>query len=245
MAQIFTMEIDASDLQDKITRLQANMTEAQFERAMYGIFQRTGRHVAQILRKDLPQKYEVKPGDISASVKSPQLSMGFGGVGCSIPIRAVRGKIGSQYRASGGAHGWNSVKRKYKVKGIIPAKYRVPGAAIFWGSSAGSIHHVAYLWKPVKAGHPEGDWYIIEARGVSYGVVSGKLLSRKPDYWGLMDKYFDYSDEAMIETPVETVIVSPTLAGFFAGAGFASCATGAGLVSAALALYATAASRAS
>lgn len=119
MAQIFTMEIDASDLQDKITRLQANMTEAQFERAMYGIFQRTGRHVAQILRKDLPQKYEVKPGDISASVKSPQLSMGFGGVGCSIPIRAVRGKIGSQYRASGGAHGWNSVKRKYKVKARV------------------------------------------------------------------------------------------------------------------------------
>lgn len=119
MAQIFTMEIDASDLQDKITRLQANMTEAQFERAMYGIFQRTGRHVAQILRKDLPQKYEVKPGDISTAVKSPQLSMGFGGVGCSIPIRAVRGKIGSQYRASGGAHGWNSVKRKYKVKARV------------------------------------------------------------------------------------------------------------------------------
>lgn len=131
MAQIFTMEIDASDLQGKITRLQANMTEAQFERAMYGIFQRTGRHVAQILRKDLPQKYEVKPGDISASVKSPQLSMGFGGVGCSIPIRAVRGKIGSQYRASGGAHAWNSVKRKYKVnarvlkgaQSTLPAKW--------------------------------------------------------------------------------------------------------------------------
>ena len=119
MAQLFTVEIDASDLQDKITRLQANMTEAQFERAMYGIFQRTGRHVAQILRKDLPQKYEVKPGDISAAVKSPQLSMGFGGVGCSIPIRAVRGKIGSQYRASGGAHGWNSVKRKYRVKARV------------------------------------------------------------------------------------------------------------------------------
>lgn len=99
-----------------------------------------------------------------------------------------------------------------KGKGIIPAKYRVPGAAVFWGSSASSIHHVAYLWKPVKAGHPEGDWYIIEARGVMYGVVSAKLLSRKPNYWGLMDKYFDYSGEAMAETPqTQTVIVVPTL----------------------------------
>lgn len=129
MAQYITMEIDASDLQDKIVRLQENMTEAQFERAMYGIFQRTGRHVAQILRQDLPQQYEVKPGDISASVKSPRLSMGMGGVGCSIPIQAPRGKIGSQYRASGGAHGWNSLKRKYKVKArvIKGAQSTLPG----------------------------------------------------------------------------------------------------------------------
>ena len=116
MGQLFTVEIDASDLQDKITRLQSAMTEVQFNRAMYGIFRRTGRHVSAILRKDLPQKYEVKPSDISAAVKSPQLSMGAGGVGCTIPIRGVRGKIGSKYRASGGAHGWNSLKRKYRVK---------------------------------------------------------------------------------------------------------------------------------
>jgi hypothetical protein len=105
-----------------------------------------------------------------------------------------------------------------KGSGIIPAKYRVPGAAVFWSNTpkdkptSGNIHHVAYLWKPVKEGHPEGDWYIIEARGVMYGVVSGKLLSRKPNFWGLMDKYFDYSDEAVPETPeAEPVIVSPTL----------------------------------
>ena len=79
-----------------------------------------------------------------------------------------------------------------KGKGMIPAERRVPGAAIFWGTSASNIHHVAYLWKPTSEGHPEGDWYIIEARGVMYGVVSGRLYSRKPDYWGWMTKYYDY-----------------------------------------------------
>lgn len=131
MAQLMNIEIDASDLQDAINRLRANMTPEQFEHAMYGIFRRTGRHVAAILRKDLPQQYAVKAGDISAAVKSPQLSMGGGGVGCSIPIRAVRGKIGSQYKASGGAHGWNSKRRKYRVsakilkggKSTLPAKW--------------------------------------------------------------------------------------------------------------------------
>ena len=148
MAQLMNIEIDASDLRNKIVRLQENMAREQFEHAMYGIFRRTGRHVAAILRKDLPQQYAVKAGDISASVKSPQLSMGGGGVGCSIPIRAARGKIGSQYKASGGAHGWNSMRRKYKVKAkvlkgaqsILPSNWH-SGFPPFrnLGSSLGSI----------------------------------------------------------------------------------------------------------
>lgn len=79
---------------------------------------------------------------------------------------------------------------------MIPAEYRVPGAAVFWGSSAGNITHVAYLVEPVDAGDPSGDWYLIEARGVMYGVVRTKLLSRKPQFWGLMTKYFDYGEDA-------------------------------------------------
>lgn len=82
-----------------------------------------------------------------------------------------------------------------KGSGMIPTKYRVPGAAVFWSdSSAGSIHHIGYLIEPVTSGKPEGDWYITEARGVMYGVVRTKLNSRKPNYWGLMTKYYDYSE---------------------------------------------------
>lgn len=86
--------------------------------------------------------------------------------------------------------------------GMIPAQYRVPGAAVFWGDSAADIHHVAFLYKPVKSADPEGDWYLIEARGVMYGVVETKLLSRKPNYWGWMTKYFDYPEAGAYE-PVE------------------------------------------
>lgn len=128
---VFTLDIDASDLKNKANRLQNVMKPEQFERAMYGIYKRTGRHVAAILRKDLPQKYEVKPNEISAAVKNPQLSMGFGGVGCTIPIRGVRGKIGSQYKASGQAKGWQSLRKRYRVRAriikgqtsVLPAKW--------------------------------------------------------------------------------------------------------------------------
>ena len=84
--------------------------------------------------------------------------------------------------------GWCGVKGA----GLIPKERRVPGAAVFFGDTASKIHHVAYLVEPVAAGKPEGDWYLIEARGVMYGVVKTRLNSRKPDFWGLMTKYFDY-----------------------------------------------------
>ena len=97
---------------------------------------------------------------------------------------------------------WCSVKGK----GMIPANRRVPGAAVFWSNNGASdIHHVAYLWKPVQSGHPEGDWYIIEARGVMYGVVKAKLSSRKPNFWGYMDKYYDYSADVPVEDISEIV----------------------------------------
>ena len=110
--------------------------------------------------------------------------------------------------------GWCSPKGA----GMIPTQYRMPGAAVFWGKAgdALSIHHVAYLYKPVIEGHPEGDWYIIEARGVMYGVVMTKLNSRKPNYWGLMTKYYDYSangDTEYVEEPKTTKIYKNGMTG--------------------------------
>lgn len=75
--------------------------------------------------------------------------------------------------------------------GLIPVEYRVPGASVCMRSSY--IHHVGFLIKPVEAGHPEGDWYVGEARGVLYGVVLTKLYERNWNYWGWDTTHFDFS----------------------------------------------------
>lgn len=94
-----------------------------------------------------------------------------------------------------------------KGTGTIPAKHRVPGAAVFIHSnSAGYITHVGYLYKPVDAKKPSGDWYVIEARGVMYGVVRTRLSARGWNRWGLMTKYFDYGTQQAAEP--ETVLRS-------------------------------------
>ena len=92
---------------------------------------------------------------------------------------------------------WCSVKGK----GMIPEAQRVPGAAVFWGETASTITHVAFLVRPVNSGNPSGDWVLVEARGVKYGVVETRLLTRKPEYWGLMDKYFTYDESEVSSAP--------------------------------------------
>lgn len=84
---------------------------------------------------------------------------------------------------------WCSVK----AEGKVPNEHKVPGLAVFMGKTAKTITHVGYLVAPVDPSKPNGDWYVIEARGVQYGVVRTKLNSRNWKYWGYMDKYFDYS----------------------------------------------------
>lgn len=82
-----------------------------------------------------------------------------------------------------------------KGMGVVPVKHRKPGVAVFiYNSNDGYITHVGYLYKPVKEDDPKGDWWVIEARGVTYGVVRTKLSARSWNRWGIMNKYFDYSD---------------------------------------------------
>lgn len=88
--------------------------------------------------------------------------------------------------------------------GTIPIGERVPGAAVFVISNGVAVH-VGFLERPVNAGKSDGDWYVIEARGVRFGVVRTRLLARKWNAWGHMTEYVDY---AAADVPVTT---TPTL----------------------------------
>lgn len=85
-----------------------------------------------------------------------------------------------------------------KGEGMIPGKYRVPGAAVFWGSKASKIEHVAFLYEPIDQTNPSGDWWLIEAKGVMQGVIRTKLSQRKPKYWGWMSEIYDYNGSSDI-----------------------------------------------
>lgn len=115
MAMGVYLDIDASELMDLIDRLRHNLTPERFNQVMYGIFSRTGGHVRRILQSDLPKEYHVKAREVGQAVKRAKVS----GTSCIIPVIGPRKNIGSGFSASGGAHGWNSLRRKYRVRSRI------------------------------------------------------------------------------------------------------------------------------
>ena len=116
---IVEITIDASDVKAEIDFLQRVMKPETFNQAMFGIYQRTARHVSRILKDDLPPKYHVKKGEIGDVVKSPMMSVGGAGAGCIIPLRGKQKNIGTGFSATGYRRGWNSLKGKYKVRAKI------------------------------------------------------------------------------------------------------------------------------
>lgn len=111
--------VDFSDLQDEMDFLKRTMKPEVFNQAMYGIFQRTARHVSRILKDELPPKYHVKASEIGPVVQRPEMSVAGNGVGCIIPLVGKKKKIGSQFTATGYRKGWNSLKGKYKIRASI------------------------------------------------------------------------------------------------------------------------------
>lgn len=108
----FYLEVDATDLSDKISRLEAVLTPQRFNQVMYGIFRRTGGHVRSILKKDLPQEYNVRSGEVGSTVGGARVTSGVNGAGCAIPVVGPRKHIGGGgkgFAARGSRKGWASL----------------------------------------------------------------------------------------------------------------------------------------
>ncbi len=81
------------------------------------------------------------------------------------------------------------------------------GEAVFMANSRGKMSHVGWICGLDSDGEP----LVVEARGLSYGVVVTRLEDRAWTHRGLMTKKFDYKEEQPMATKFE--VVSPLLRG--------------------------------
>ena len=120
------LEIDATEATQMITYLKERMTPRQFTGAMYGVFNRTGKHVRAVVKKDIPHKYAVTATNVASTVGRPRVQFGsMTNIGCTVPIEGARLDIGSGtkngFKSRGSAPGFAAVGRPYKIKAKIYA----------------------------------------------------------------------------------------------------------------------------
>ena len=90
----------------------------------------------------------------------------------------------------------SEIERPYKL-----------GEAVFIANSRGKMSHVGW----VCGLDADGELLVVEARGLSYGVVVTRLEDRAWTHRGLMTKKFDYKEKEPMATKFE--VVSPMLRG--------------------------------
>lgn len=98
MAEAVNIYIDASQVAEVASHMAQVLSPENFEAMMKRTFMDTGRQVKSFVGLTVPQDYAVTPGYAMSKVQSPRPF----GLGCLIPIKAIRGKIGTEYSASGG-----------------------------------------------------------------------------------------------------------------------------------------------
>ena len=81
------------------------------------------------------------------------------------------------------------------------------GEAVFMANSKGKMSHVGW----VCGLDSDGELLVVEARGLSYGVVVTRLEDRPWTHRGLMTKKFDYKEKEPMATKFE--VIKPMLKG--------------------------------
>ena len=92
----------------------------------------------------------------------------------------------------------NEIERPYEL-----------GEAVFMANSRGKMSHVGWICGFDSDGEP----LVVEARGLSYGVVVTRLEARPWTHRGLMTKIFEYKEDESMDKPIKLEKTSPLMQG--------------------------------
>lgn len=134
------LHVDISDALNAIEYAKSVLSKDAANEVLRRTMNDAGRKVKSIAGKEIPQDYHVTSSWVTKQVGWPQ-PLGGAQIGVRIPIKGPRAVIGGgQFSASGGAHGWNSVRRgRYKIKAkIVKSETSVLPARMDHQSSVGN-----------------------------------------------------------------------------------------------------------
>ena len=115
---MMTLQIDCSDLNDKIDIMHKALSDEGFIKLMRWTFTDVGRKSRTMIYRDTKQDYVIKQGWAYSAMDTAEIAIGGGGVSCVIPLHGAKGHIGKTFPAKGGRRGWK-IGGKYKIQARI------------------------------------------------------------------------------------------------------------------------------
>ena len=125
------LSIDTSDLQTKVDLIRGLLNREQMEKLMHRTFSEVGRKAKTIIAKEAATDYAVTQNWVKQGVQHYELSYGAGGpVTCKIPIKGVKGNVGSMF------HGYMLKKGRISAKILKKGTSRLPAVMKNQGGNA-------------------------------------------------------------------------------------------------------------
>lgn len=92
------LELDFSDVYERMIELGKAMSKTQFERLVYRTVRETGKRGQTIIAREVQKQYTVKQDWAKKQIKSPKITWGGSDIECRIPMSGHKGTIGGTYR---------------------------------------------------------------------------------------------------------------------------------------------------
>ena len=124
------LQVDTTDLNEKLEILKDALGEDGYRRLMTRTFREVGRKSRNIVYKAVNEKYVAKRGFVYKAIKKPKI----GSDTCIIPISGPRGGIGSDYSATGSAPGWRIHAYDVNAKILRAGASKLPHRLVSYGS---------------------------------------------------------------------------------------------------------------
>ena len=93
-----TIEIDATDLQQKIAICRDALSRKGFERLMNRTFNEVGRRMRTPIAEETVKKYEVTQAWVKSQMLAPRITLGATPT-CVVPLKGHKGSIGGRFKA--------------------------------------------------------------------------------------------------------------------------------------------------
>lgn len=146
------LELDFSDVYERMIELGKAMSKTQFERLVYRTVRETGKRGGRsIIPKEVTKDYAITQAWAKKQIQSPKIQWGGSEIECRIPMKGHKGTIGGTYRitaARGKRVGAKILKKgNSRLPSVFPNQGGNPG---FIGPN-GVLFTRKYAWqrKPI------------------------------------------------------------------------------------------------